>query len=1496
MFTKMKSLTVALAAVWAGFGSAASAEAVPMIHGFMDYSDEWLDDGSEAYAHYGFYAFHADGSDGGFSSTSPSGPDNNWATEGAVFADGKYYCYAVNGTWSKYSLVYRVIDAESWATTVSNSFTYTSSDRDSEESQRAYLVPTDLTYDAVHDVIYASVRRGFGDMDTYLCEVNRATGELKRVVEIPQMASLTSDSKGVIYGFGIDGTLYTIDPAKGATEVAHTGLWPSRTRQFSATTDYLTDKMYWSFYGFTSEDDWRYNRNGVKGMVEVNPATAECELLWSYPRGEVFTSVNVLNAHPLAPAEVADLSFEPESFASASGVIKCTVPTITVNGTKLSGSVTVRSYVDSKQVHTATLAPGATYSARAEGLADGEHTAAVEMEWNGHTGIRSYVAAYMGFDVPAAVSNLKLTADAGRTVATVSWDAPTVTEHGCPFPTEALRYRVVRYPGEVTVKRSLSEPTFSETITDEYSSVRYVVTPYHVDYPGEYGQSRTSNQEMLGTDLPLPYSEAFGSSASWYGFTCIDGNDDSFDNKLCWCYDDLYYCAFYYGLQDNPADDWLITPPMQLDPNKLYRLTFKWYGYYGYGNTFEVAVGPEATADVMSRGVVHHVEAVSSLTDQPGNEVTVDFAVAPGDRFVGFHNITTTMEHLSIDDIRIEECGDSRVPDRVTEVKGERVDASTIKISFTMPSYTCAGLRIDEAMTARVYRSADMRLMHEAKGLKGGARVEWVDKEPVKGVNTYVVVAENSIGEGLDTEVTVDMSDATPGAVTNVKAAYVNDRQVRLSWDAYTSTVGANGNPVNPEEVRYMVYKAVYEYTEDGDAVVVPLMVARDLDATSFDDMDAMAGLDATVQQAVQYYVCAVNGAGEGEATAANAVIMGPAYSLPFAETWYEQTVSTNPWFKGESQGANWYVMHQGYDPMAAGQDGYGVLSCEDSAYGDAVAEGSASVFTPRIDFSTMTNPVLTFWFWRSPEYDADVYLQVGLDVEGAGGGLFATRYYAKSDNAGWEQVTVNLSQFAQARRVSVMLRGFVRTNNHIHVDNLRIEGSAMPSTLRVESLTGATTGREGEPMEFTAVVHNLSDKSAAGVKLALNLGSEQVASATVPTVAAGGEAEVALAFTPTAAQVGSGVVSVQIVEAGGLTGQSVASALTVEVKKADKPCVSDLRAVEFEGDVTLTWGIPSVTDAVDDVVETFEAYDAFDIAGVGAWTLTDMDGLTPFAMYDGTGAVVQWPNYQDKQAFIVFNNDELQSPYVPYSGSQMMCCFSSPYGRVNDWLISPQLSGEQQLVSFMAASMAGEREEFNIMLSTTDNRPESFLPVNGTEPYAIEGGWTLYHFNCPAGTRYFAINVVSDRKTALMIDDVHFRAAHRAVRPESYNVYRNGVKVNSEPVTERYYMEAIADRSATYTVRAVYGALGEGGDSNRAAIEQSGLADVAGADGTVSIAGVRGGVAVGGACGLDVEVLTVAGVRVARTVAESDSVTVAVAPGLYVVRAGGSVAKVVVK
>ena len=127
------------------------------------------------------------------------------------------------------------------------------------------------------------------------------------------------------------------------------------------------------------------------------------------------------------------------------------------------------------------------------------------------------------------------------------------------------------------------------------------------------------------------------------------------------------------------------------------------------------------------------------------------------------------------------------------------------------------------------------------------------------------------------------------------------------------------------------------------------------------------------------------------------------------------------------------------------------------------------------------------------------------------------------------------------------------------------------------------------------------------------------------------------------------------------------------------------------------------------------------------------------------------------------------------------------------------------------------------------------------------------------------------------------------------YNVYRNGVKITSEPVGESEFSDAVAEQGDyCYNVTAIYD-RGESSFSNDCLVELGGgdaVTDVEesafkafGIEGMLRIAGASDTVDVFGADG-----------RLCLCLEGSDNYTKRVPAGIYIVRSGKNVRKVIVR
>lgn len=258
------------------------------------------------------------------------------------------------------------------------------------------------------------------------------------------------------------------------------------------------------------------------------------------------------------------------------------------------------------------------------------------------------------------------------------------------------------------------------------------------------------------------------------------------------------------------------------------------------------------------------------------------------------------------------------------------------------------------------------------------------------------------------------------------------------------------------------------------------------------------------------------------------------------------------------------------------------------------------------------------------------------------------------------------------------------------------------------------------------------------------------------------------------------------------------------------------------EHTVSLAWTSP---EPVDGFLEDFEGHNDFAINSPGSigWTYIDADNKLTY-----TWQACTFPTQGQKMAYVVMNpwqtvpavNDNPN--YKPHSGQKMLVDFCAVDAQNNDYIISPRLNFDADFqISFWARSYkTGENynaERIRVGYSTTGTQPSDFTFVNESPYVELPDEWTLVAYDIPKEARYVTINCVSDDAFMLLIDDIF--VGTNKVRPESanmaraaaknpvvgFNVYRNGEKLNSQPVESVNYTDEVPDYGDyQYTVAAV--------------------------------------------------------------------------------------------
>ena len=278
------------------------------------------------------------------------------------------------------------------------------------------------------------------------------------------------------------------------------------------------------------------------------------------------------------------------------------------------------------------------------------------------------------------------------------------------------------------------------------------------------------------------------------------------------------------------------------------------------------------------------------------------------------------------------------------------------------------------------------------------------------------------------------------------------------------------------------------------------------------------------------------------------------------------------------------------------------------------------------------------------------------------------------------------------------------------------------------------------------------------------------------------------------------------------LTDNKATAIVSITAPKGATPADVAAQQAENSQQVTVSWSAPEGSSAV--VTEDFDNTDTFaefSIAGITAQQNTGTMGDWTF--YDGNSLDVY--GFSGPMAWMVFNpgsgqlSQDLSTNYTPHSGTQFLASFCTAESvsgtgvdQTDHWLISPQLPGVAQTISFFARALTDSygAETFEVLYSTTDKAVASFQSLGTTDVEAVE--WTEYSFNLPEGAKYFAIRHISTDVFALFIDDITYTGESSA--PESYNVYVDQTLVTS--TTDTSVTVDLTAGEHTVSITAVYG------------------------------------------------------------------------------------------
>lgn len=863
-------------------------------------------------------------------------------------------------------------------------------------------------------------------------------------------------------------------------------------------------------------------------------------------------------------------------------------------------------------------------------------------------------------------------------------------------------------------------------------------------------------------------------------------------------------------------DDWLITMPIHMTAGNY---TFSYdLGYMsGTGVTLDIMMGNAPSVEGMTTVIAPSM----TYTEKDQTTYTRNFSVASdGYYYIGIHCTTAKDLKSAVRLFNIGvSAGETQVIDPpaagtltwVLAPKGEL----KATVTYTAPTKTKSGADLTEITKVELTSRWTVDKFEFTDVAPGQVIVQEVPM--YQGINnrfTGVAYVGDVAGDMVEYK-SIFCGKDTPLAPENVRLVTNPDfTSAVLSWDA-VGEVGENGGYVDPEEVTYYIFDAFGSYYDP--AIAETEMTSITLDYSDLDGQDFMA-----------YQVTAGYNDNYSLDNASNIALVGTPAELPFTESFanglYDGLWALDPAtdYYDQSYGTvtdDYFASLVDPDdpdsptPLSSfdGDNGFFYWL----PYEKDVMVGLMSL---RADISKAANPALEFRY-QGQGSTIDVLLASGTgDLE-----VVKTIDLKTNPTTDWTLASIPLSDYKQVGTINFEIRLTATHNDDLNTWSVPIDAIAVrdlvATDVRIVSASASKAKvKPGDELKVNARIHNQGSEATDATAM-LMVNGQTVAFQDIDNLEKDEFINVELAYNvPLNIQDKCEVKLSVIAENDGVDSNNHYMT-DVAVQHLPYPTVSNLSGEYADGRVTLSWDAPELE--VSEPVTIFEDFENED------YTPMTINGAGGFTVYDGDGCQtinVFYESYNPYQtypmAFQLFNKD-IANPYYaedcePHSGSSFMLAPTSYYDDNDNWLISPELSGRAQKISFYAKSFSSTwPESLEVFHSTTGNNPTvdfTSAPLLQVEPvemgWVYEGGvpeiWTKYEVELPAGTRYFAIHHYGWYTCALFVDDITYEGMPDIpadLEITGYHVMRGDELITDQPVnTTSYIDESPATRASSPT------------------------------------------------------------------------------------------------
>lgn len=652
----------------------------------------------------------------------------------------------------------------------------------------------DMAYDHTTNTMYGLVEEKANSgrlIKATLCIVDMENGDYKVVGDIGTLKNngvlvgLACSKEGRLFGVSDYRCVYEIDKNTGkATQIGEQGNLAVINALQSMAFDYKSDILYWAHT--TPDYGWWSTVNPLTGIVSKQATLGgDAEITGLFFKNPANLSV---------PKAVSGLSVEAKQPGSLSFDFSWANPTEKLNNEQLADLAGVRIF----QLGNASIIADIPTSIQEKSV---QHTITVPVPGNYTFRVIPYnkegmgkpqmISLFAGFGKLEAVRNLSATKEGD--LITVEWDAPLKSIDGGVVDLDKITYQVKRIKGADTllVAPSLAERSFTESITLS-GAYSYQVTAVS---NGVAGVPAVSEKILIEGVAGIPYACGFEDTDDVAFWRIFDINNDSKGWEIASGYGALSgKFAQASASSSNSANDWLISPAIQLEANTPYYLTFAVNAGY-YPNNFKVALGQECNPEQMTIWVADYVGYESSVWSTL--KVRLEVPVA-GNYYFGWYYYTAKgYAKIKMDNVSIE-----KVPQYDAQVNSIFIAPPSCSLGEMSPvSVEIVNNGVEDLVDLPITLQTGIELFTENVdvAIKSGDKVQYVFKKGadlsaygLHSLRAFAALPEDA-NRLNDTTALAFTYHAKPASVPFAMGFEASEADAMLTWKVSENTTATQG-------------------------------------------------------------------------------------------------------------------------------------------------------------------------------------------------------------------------------------------------------------------------------------------------------------------------------------------------------------------------------------------------------------------------------------------------------------------------------------------------------------------------------------------------------------------------------------------------------------------------------------------------------------------------------------------------------------------------------